>query len=95
MIEIADPLHTRRPSCAHSASSSGTSTSIGAPVLRAHRHLQFHTQPHDASGEKKRAQNGGFERRPVTPPIQSGVVVLAFTDDYDVFSHLSAKWSAN
>jgi hypothetical protein len=36
-----------------------------------------------------------FERRPVTPPIRSGVVVLAFTDGYDVFNHLSAKWSAN
>jgi hypothetical protein len=57
----------------------------------------FHTQPHDASGEKSepRTACSDFERHAVTPLIRLGVVVLAFTDDYDVFTHLSAKWSAN
>jgi hypothetical protein len=29
------------------------------------------------------------------PSLRVGPPLIAFTDHYDVFSHLSAKWSAN
>jgi hypothetical protein len=56
----------------------------------------FHTHPLNASsGKKASPKRLDFERRSVTPSPRRSVALLAFTDYYDVFSHLSAKWRAN